>query len=203
MNTQLRLTLTLFLVISLAGCASTLTPLPGWRSPVSELFVDESVFPEGWHIDFPEDTASDPTANHVGRSWGRVGVSGTVAQGIWRAYTAADAERKYAELHKSQFQPNGPLYPDTVFIEFEPPAEIRFQSQIADEFYLACGWWGVAYCGVVARYRNYVVYMRLEREAEYEGHVSEGLTYPEIEAVVKAMDTEFAEAMETFYPSPP
>jgi len=177
----------------------TPTPLPGWRSPVSDLLVDESAFPEGWSILHPEDTSTDPTVNHVGRRWGRVGVSGTIAQGIWRAYTTADAEEKYDELRASQFQPGRPS-PYNVFVPFALPPEIGFQSQVADEFYLACGWWGEAYCGVVARYRNYVVYMRLEREAECEGHVTHGLTYAEIESVVRAMDAKFVEVMEAFYP---
>ncbi len=40
--------------------------------------------------------------------------------------------------------------------------------------------------------------MRLKLETEYRGHVTHGLTYSEIEAVVKAMDAKFAEAQETF-----
>jgi hypothetical protein len=179
------------------------TSLPGWRSPVSELFVDESAFPEGWHIDFPEDTILDPTVNHVGRSWGRVGVSGTVTQGIWRAYTAADAEDKYAKLRQSQFHPSRTLPSYELFVEFKPPEEVNFQSQTADEFYFACGWWTWAYCEVVARYRNYVVDLRLDREAEYEGHITTGLTYSEIEDLIRVMDATFAEAMEELYPPSP
>jgi len=195
MNTRLRLIGILCLTIAVASCQlsrqPTPTPLLGWRLPVSGLFVDEYAFPEGWLVEFPEDTVTDPTVNYVYRSWGCGHISGTVDQQIWRAYTTSEAKDKYTELRDSQFQPSRSLHPSTTFIEFEPPSEISFRSQIADEFYLACGWWDWAYCQVVARYRNYVVLMRLAREAECEGHVTHGLTYPEIETVVRAMDARF------------
>jgi hypothetical protein len=192
------------LAILVVGCQLVLqpTPLPGWRSPVSELFVDVSAFPKGWQVEFPEDTVTDPAVNHVYRSWWHEGVSGIYDQQIWRAYTITVADRKYDELRQSQFHPNEPLYPGTIFIGFEPPAEIDFQSQVADEFYLACGWLRWAYCQVVARYRNYVVLMRLSREAEFEGNKSDGLTFEEIEAVVRAMDSKFGEVL-TSLPTPP
>ncbi len=205
MMTRFRAMLVLPLFMLLASCglfrSPTPTPLPGWRSPVSELFVDESAFPEGWKSGSPEGTIIDPTVNHVTQEWGHPGVAGTVRQSIWRGYTAADVQDKYDELRKTQFAPSRPLYPGTLYVPFDPPTEIAFQSQVADQFYLACGWWGNAYCEVIARYRNYVVELWLDREAEYEGHISHGLTYPEIEAVIRAMDAKCAWALETL-PTP-
>lgn len=205
---------TLSFLVLMTGCQiivapePTPTPLPGWRSLVSALLLEDDVLPEGWARirDHPQGSLTDPTINHVYRSWWNEaeGSSGKVQQHIWRAYTIVDANERYAELRQnpvllSCFTPS----PYDFYVEFYPPSEISFQSQVADEFYLTCGWRGVAYCEVIARYRNYLVEMRLEREAEYEGHVSEGLTYPEIEAVVRAMDAKFTETVETFYPSPP
>ena len=207
MNARLRVVLALSLVTLTVSCEAprppTPMPPPGWRSPVSELFVDKSAFPEEWQIGSVKGATMDPTVNHVAREWGRKEISGTAFQSIWRAYTVADAERKYDELRASQFEPSRPLYPGTIFVPFAPPAEINLQSQVADELYLACGWWGVAYCEVVARYRNYTVELRLDLEAEYEGHTTVGLTYPEIETIVRAMDAKFAEAMGEFYPTSP
>jgi hypothetical protein len=208
MNAKPQATLMLLVTALMAGCGTSrllLTPTPplGWQSPVSGLLIDESAFPEGWEVGSVKGTTSDPTVNHVTREWGRKEIPGTAFQSIWRAYTVADAERKYNELRASQFKPNRPLNPDTLYVAFEPPVEVNYQSQVADEFYLACGWWGVAYCEVVARYGNYVVELRLEREAEYEEHISYGLTYAEIETVVRVMDAKFAEAMESFTESPP
>lgn len=208
MKTRLRFFSLLPLAVLVASCGAIRpftepTPLPGWSSPVSDLFVDESAFPEGWQTGFAGKSVPRPTANHVTREWWGPGETSAIAtQSIWRAYTVADAERKYNELRVGEFQPSRPLNPGSIFVPFEPPSEISFRSQIADEFYLACGWWDWAYCEVIARYRNYVVAMTLNREATYGGRVTHGLTYTEIETVVRAMDAKFAEAMKAFYGSP-
>lgn len=181
------------MVLTATGCRWLIqpTPPPGWRSRVSDLLAEESAFPRHWVVLHSEDTSTDPAVNHVVRRWGRPGTPGTVTQAIWRVYTVSRARSKYEELRNSQFRPSRPLPPGTVFVQFEPPSEFSFQSQTADEFYLACGWWDTAYCEIIARYRNYVVDMRLEREAELDGHRTYGLTSSEIEAVVKAMDAKF------------
>jgi hypothetical protein len=193
MRNRLETISTLILMIAIVtSCRWSGQPAPpGWRSPVSELLVEESDFPRQWMVLHPEDSLADSTVNHVVRRWGRPGISGVVTQAIWRAYSVSEAESKYGELCDSQFQPSRSLPPNTFFVKFEPPSELDFQSQAADEFYLACGWWDMAYCEIVARYHNYVVDMLLEREAELNGHRTHGLTYPEIEAVIKAMDAKF------------
>ena len=199
-------------LLTLVGCQilaapePTPTPLPGWRSLVSDLLLGDSTFPEGWARirTMPIDSLTDPTINHVYRSWwGESKGEGKVQQAIWRAYTTSAAEERYTDLRERRFYIRSSPRPTDFFVPFEPPNEIDFHSQVADEFYLACGWRIWARCEVVARYRNYVVDLNLELEAEYEGHISHGLTYAEIEEAVRAMDAKFAEAMERFYPSPP
>jgi len=195
----------LTLMVLSSSCNSgqwTLTspPPPGWRSPVSDLFVDETAFPEGWRIEFPEDIITDPTINHVGISWGRPDVAGTVYQVIWRAYTIEDAMEEYAKISQQPLlRPHYTPAPKNFYVEFRPPPEVDFQSQVADESYLACGWLEWAFCEIVARYHNYVVYMNLDLAAEYGGHTSSGLTYVEIEKVMRAMDAKFAEAITEWY----
>ncbi len=202
MDPRLRAVLVLLLVISLSSCEGLVpTPPPGWRSPVSELFMDESALPAGWKIDSPEGRTTDPTINHIAREWSHPGKSGGVFQSIWRAYTARDAKSEYNKLRRSQFVRGRPSDPRAAYVPFEPPEEINLQGLTADEFYLACGWSTWAYCEMVARYRNYAVELRLDLEAEYEGHISEGLTYPEVEAAIRAMDAQFARALETL-PTP-
>ncbi len=207
------LILVAFVILIMIGCrvipiwGPTPTPLPGWRSPVSALLVDDSAFPKGWVRvrEFP--VTPDPTINHVYRKWwGQAwGDARTADQAIWRAYTIEDAQEKYKELRRQPMllQTYTPKPWDEVYIEFRPPPEIGFRSQVADEFYLACGWLEVAQCHVIARYRNYVTYMVLDLEAQYEGHINHGLTYAEIETVLRAMDAKFAEAMKEFYPASP
>jgi hypothetical protein len=201
--------LTLFFLVLMMSCQAivapdpTPTPLPGWRSLVSDLLIEDDIFPKGWvrTRDHPQGSLTDRTINHVYRSWwGEAEGAGKVEQAIWRAYTVADAEKKYADLRQSQFYAHRTPSPPEFFVAFEPPDEINFRSQIADEFYIACGWRIWARCEVIARYCNYVVDMRLDQEAEREGHVTHGSTYTEIEAMVRAMDAKFAEAMGEFYP---
>jgi hypothetical protein len=202
----------LSLAVLAVGCkdleTSRLGPSPpGWRSPVAELLLDETDLPEGWQgdLEFPEGRITDPTINHAAQEWWNPekGSAG-IMQSIWRAYTIEDAQEKYAELRQSpvllsRFTPS----PYDYYVEFHPPSEISFQSQIADEFYIACGWIVWPYCEVVVRYRNYVVDMRLDLETEDEGRATHGLTYEEIETAIEAMDAKFAEALEEFYPSSP
>ena len=174
----------------------TATPLLGWRSPVYELLVDDTAFPQDWTVDFPQDTSTDPTANHIWRTWGHI--SGAKAeQAIWRAYSIADAQKKYDEL-QSQFRLSRPSDPDAIFVELKPPTELGFQSQLIDEMYLACGWVHTAYCIVVARYRNYVTDIRMDFQAEHEGIRSNGLTYEQIENIVIAMDAKFTDFLTAF-----
>jgi len=203
-----KLILEILITVIITGCQAIRawepTPLPGWRLPVSALLVEDDAFPKGWvrMREFPD--VPDPTINHVYRSWWNQarGTPGGADQAIWRAYTTEDAQEKYNKLRRQPIlsQSYTPSPWDTIYVEFKSPPEINFRSSAADEFYLACGWLGKAECHVIARYHNYVTYMTLSLEAEYDGHVSYGLTYSEIEAVVRAMDAKFAEAMKAFYP---
>jgi len=194
-----KLAMMLLVLLAMTGCGRltflkpTPTPLPGWRLVVSELLLDEEALPEGWvrMRDGPENSSTDPTINHVYRSWwNQVGGAGTVTQAIWRSYSLREAEEWYAELRQKQFQPARPS-PYDIFVPFETPTEIRFQSEVADEFYLGCGWWGTAYCEVVARYRNYVADLKMDLEATCGEYTTHGLTYEEIEEIIRAMDARF------------
>jgi hypothetical protein len=192
----------IILILLETGChglgLQTPTPLPGWSGNVRELFVEESAFPAGWEAQLYLETDVHPSANHVHREFFGLPIPGTgmVSQDIWRAYTIEDAKAKYTELRASQFQPRLPA--DSIILQWEPPPEINFQSSVSDEFYLACGWEEWSYCQVVARYSNYVTYLRLDREATLGEHHSDGLTYSEIEDVIKAMDIKFEMVLTSF-----
>jgi hypothetical protein len=86
-----------------------------------------------------------------------------------------------------QFTPS----PDDFYIEFQTPPELSFQSQVADDFYVACGWVVWAYCEVVARYKNYTIYLNLPLEAINQNQARQGLTYVEIDLVIQAVDNKF------------
>lgn len=175
----------------------TPTPLPGWYRDARELLVPESAFPGEWRVHLYKEANVHPRANHVHRELGRGNRPGIAVQDVWRSYTTGSAKAHYDELRQGEFHPSEPLPAYAVFIEFEPPTEISVESRVADEFFLACGWWTVAVCKVVARYRNYVVLMRLPHEAEVDGHHTDGLTYGEIETVVRAMDARFEQFLDS------
>jgi hypothetical protein len=185
----------LIIMTMAVGCNSkkgSSTAPPGWRVPVSNLFIEVTALPENWTVDFstPKDNQDDPTINHVGREWGGPG-SGRAWQSIWRAYSISDAEELYKDLRVSQFIPKETLEPDTPFVKFSPPNEINFTSRTADEFYFACGVWRFPYCEVVARYRNYVTNVHLPLKATNVRNG--GFTYDQIENVLRGMDQQFTE----------
>jgi hypothetical protein len=194
-------------LLFLSGCqflGTTPTPPPGWRSPVSNLLIDDTSIPSGWIAPSPSDTSIDPTANRVYRIWMNPLNSGKVLEQIWRSYTVADAKAKYSDLVRTQYAPNGPLPANTFFVAFQPPAEISMQANAADDFYLACGWWGVAYCQAFARYRNYVIQLQVDRELTYQGHTSEGVTDADVGTLLSAMNSQASQVLATIalQPSP-
>ena len=170
--------------------------MPGWLTPVYELILDDSSLPKDWFVLFPEDTSTDPTVNHVARIWGHP--DGAHAEEVlWRSLTISGAKAKYAELVNQPPLHSGlKPFPTDFVVEFRPPTDIAFRSQIADQYYLACGWIIWAYCEIAARYRNYVVDFRLDRQAELQHHYSAGLTGADIELLLKTMDARFAERLD-------
>ena len=152
----------------------TATPLPGWGSPVAELFVGTPNLPSGWRAD-PNEDAADVRANHVSRTFfdSNPNRSDKVIQDIWRAYTAAEAEEKFNELAQVLVSPGWlPRFPST---SFGPVSEVAYQSKVADKWGVACGIDVIAECRFLALYHNYVtqVYFTLQFEG-FEGLDSTG-----------------------------
>ena len=167
---------------------------------VSDVLVEDDAFLDGWVRirDLPEGSLIDETINHVYRSWWwKTRGDGVVDQAVWRAYTIEDAKEQYTTLRQqSMFRPDFTPSPGDFYLEFKPPPEISFHSKIADEFFLACGWLYGAQCHIISRYRNYVTFLSLDLESEYQGYTTVGMTYAEIELIVRAMDTKFADFLE-------
>lgn len=188
----------LLLVVSQVACQllTTGSPPPGWHDDVRKLFVDENAFPPEWKPQLLQEADAAQDANHVHRRFSAPPSSGIGSQDIWRAYSIENAEKKYSELRESQFQPRLP--PEEMVAPWEPPPQIDFQSTVADDYYFACGWEEWASCQFLARYDNYVTYLRLDRHAVMNGLESEGLTYEQIEAVLNAVDNKFQVALDQF-----
>lgn len=190
----------------IVGCnlieSATSTPLPGWHDDVRDLFVEETAFPTDWRAHLYQETGVDPNANHVHRRFSSDSSIDPgpriVSQDIWRGYTVEDAEEKYAELRSSVFRPRLP--PEEMVAAWLPPPEVELRDLVADEFYFACGWEEWASCRFLARYHNYVTFLRLDREASLDDHRSGGLTYQEIATVLNAVDMKFEQVLDSYTP---
>jgi hypothetical protein len=177
------------------------TPPPGWNDETRALLLDEEEMPFGWKAELRQELDDHPRANHVHRNYGYQGQSGVVSQDIWRAYTVADARQGYDEVQGGLFHPRLP--PAEMVLDWERPSEIDFYKITADEFDMACGWEEWAWCRAVARYENYVVFFRFDREAELNGRFSRGMTWEEMQQVLDAMDEKFTRYLNSFStPSP-
>jgi hypothetical protein len=189
-----------FLVLILmSSCGSFVhrSPLPtppGWNELVSDLLVDDASFPIGWtRMRDSKDILTDSSINHVYRSWWWESKGkGIAEQSIWRAINRSEAKDKYVDLRKGSFLEKYTKSPEEEFGKFETPNEIIYRSEIAENLYYACGWLDGGECIVVAQYRNYVSYMRFSLSGQKLGYTTIGLTYQEIESLIKAMDKKFA-----------
>lgn len=104
---------------------------------------------------------------------------GLVYQSVWRAYTIEDAKKKFKQVKKEWYEPTQTLIPD-------------INSAKADEFYIACGGTGSPRCVASARYRNYVVALAADLAGTIGDYTQdEGLTYSEIETLIRDMDKIF------------
>jgi hypothetical protein len=187
----------------MGGCQTfglaTPTPLPGWSADTRELFVDEAAFPDGWYAYLYQEANVHPEANQVSRRFSDGVSSGGVSQGIWRSYTVENAEKHYRELESLILKSS--LTPEEAIAPWLPPTEIEFQEYlIADEYSLVCGWDEWAYCRFLARYRNYVTFLTLDREAMMDDRRSEGLTYQEITVIIEAVDMKFEQVLHSYTP---
>lgn len=176
-----------------------LFPAPvGWKSYVAYALLDVNSFPENWKhsIDSPYNLYTDPEINHVYRAWGQSdGKSGSAEESIWRAYSDFQAYDFYNQLINSQIHFKNKK--GDFQIDFHPPKEIDYTSKTADKDYLACGWYVDAYCDYFAKYKNYVLYLHIEREDAINNRHSDGLSYQEIEDILVRADIKMNEYLKS------
>jgi hypothetical protein len=164
---------------------------PGWGLLVSQLFMDDNAMPDGWkrEADRPKGSFTDVAINHVYRGWRNAKEhTGGIEQSIWRSYVDSDAKKRFASQLLNQYGPPSTPGPSTKYVPFVTPKELTFQSKVADQFYVACGWYDYPKCIALARYRNYVTEVIASWKTDGEG----GMTLEEVNAVLKNMDAKFA-----------
>jgi hypothetical protein len=105
--------------------------------------------------------------------------------------------------------------PDSVQLPstaFAPPPEIEYRSPIADEQYLGCGVDVVPACRAGLRYGSYFIYFYFDLNTRYYTYYLDddsikaemlhegGLSFAQVEAILRAMDEHYANLFEISLP---
>lgn len=170
-------------------------PTPPSRAcPITSLLVDTTGFPSGTTVGKIESPLVDGPLDFTGpyQEAGRTLVVGGGWGGVhyvYRARTARRAAHQYQTLKDIEFRttPNdGP---------WEPPPQFGYRSSIADQYYLACGNDHGRYtCRMMAQYEEYYMLLQVPMP---------GMTFEDLEVVLRAIDERMAECLGKPLPSSP
>jgi len=169
-------------------------------SLVSDLLLEDSALPDGWVRirDMPATSLSDPSINHVYRSWwGENQGYGKVEQAIWRSISEQKAKDFYNETRLSLLgNPIRTPVPGLVYMPYERSHEISFESDLANEYDYACGWSGKPLCIMVARYNNYTTTLIVEWQTTgLDGVLIKGMDAFEFSKQMSEVDKRFSEIL--------
>lgn len=64
------------------------------------------------------------------------------------------------------------------------PVQLTFSSRTANAVYVACRYWGIKECGMVARYQEYVV--------SFDATMDDEMTYPKFEKILVFIDEQIS-----------
>ncbi len=142
--------------------------------PLSDLLLDQSLFPSG--------TYAEPLVSPIPEY-----PRNSFSQGFWYEpddviydveywYSQGSAEREYSQELLSAFDEDAYMGP------WELPKELTYSSSIASNYHLACGPAHYKYqCRMIGTYNTYFVYLKVE--------ISEhGLNYALTENLLRAID---------------
>jgi|CXWL01.1.fsa_nt_gi hypothetical protein len=157
--------------------------------PAIDFLLEANMLPAGWEAS-PCDTSlcrdgggGDTAAE---RDFYLPNAPGHALQEVYRFSDERAASDKFKVYMEGNFNESEVRQP---FVPFAPPQEITFKSQVADEYYFACGVDVIPQCKMLARYQNYFVYFYFDHATEQEPG---GLTYAEIERVLEALEGKVA-----------
>jgi hypothetical protein len=161
-------------------------PLP----PARDLLLDLSYLPDGWEqpqgLTYLDRKGKGGVTSSEGY-WERVSPPAGISQEVYAYGNVDDALDSFANLRELVFltssrQNSAP---------YLPPPEIKYQSSIADEYYLACGVDEVLICRALLRYRSYVIVLFMPSNELG----NDGLMYSEIENTLIAVDKKIAKEL--------
>lgn len=170
-------------LLLLASCSILQSSMPAESAPANALLLEPDVFPNGWTFE------SDEMGVIVaGRDFYLPNAYGHSFQEIYQRPSNYQAHQKFKTYLEGEFNVS---IEDQSSVPFTSPSEITFKSQIADEYYFACGVNEIPQCKMLARYQNYFAFFYFELATTEPG----GLTYSEIEDVLEAFEAKVSEAL--------
>jgi hypothetical protein len=153
--------------------------------------VEIDSFPNGWTSTSCNSSLceKDGGLSSAGQDYYLTGASGHVYEEVYRFSRNEEAAREFSIYKENSFNKSDVRSP---FTAFQPPSDIKFESKIADEHYLACGVDVIPQCEFIARYKNYMIYFYFDRSTpESPG----GLTSAEIENVLVSLEVKVTDVL--------
>lgn len=185
----------LAVTIALNGCVIVIgdpVTVPANDVPASDLLLNEEPFPRQWQVN-PCDPYCDGAerADEAGRTFGIIDVPGHVVQHVYHYGSVQAARKKFRRSESTKPYP--------------PPPVPLYESVFADEQYLRCEIKEeIPDCHVGLRYGSYFVYFYFilaESYTNWEGRTLHiGLSFDEVDHVLRAMDQQFAEQFDLSLP---
>ena len=187
---QLRiLVLGVFCLFYLLACdvGSADSILPVETLDAKELIINSENYPADWQAFSCESVLCDskdgstyeqsflPMAHEPGQFF----------QEVYRFSSISDAREKFlvyqnGAFNKESFDPKG--------TEFSIPSEFPYISLVADQYYFACARQFGLVCQMIARYKNYFIFMYFDMD-DGRGY---GLTFQEVEKILEGLDEQVA-----------
>jgi hypothetical protein len=178
------LTIELFIsVVLLGGCLAAYVQSPR-ECQIKDLLVDEAIFPPGAQAGEFISPLPESAVNSAGRTI-YLGKGGIANHAIYPYRTARGAAREFNHQKELVFSE-----PREWEAPWEIPAEVNYESSVADQYYLACGGpIGGNMCNMIAQYEEYYVF--------FNAHMNPGeLGFADLERVLHVIDERMAKCLD-------
>lgn len=156
--------------------------------PIEELLLDESVFPEGWHAEQPFDPEQWLPAQQIALFY-KDGCPGRIVAALLEVYRFSDGPRCAAAGYQKEiptwFAPREGRGPWRI------PAELPYQSAVADQFRFGCSTYRGSsdqVCRAMGQYDEYV--LRFQTHVDHEH--PECMSFADLDRILGAIDERMA-----------
>lgn len=173
------------------GCS---TAPPSRDCTITELVVDETIFPRGATADrlispLPGGPIPRTAFESAGRSFHYP--RGIAVHNVYRYKSAGRAAQEFSSRRELEFQEGKYSGP------WKEPGELTYKSPIADQFYVACGIdHGDNTCIAIAQYEEYFTLLHADMPPEI-------MTFQDLERVLRTVDERMAQCLGKPFPTAP